>query len=498
MASFRNYFFGVLNSSITAICGIITIPILIRYFGLEGYGLISFYYLILAAVQIFDFGLSATLLRQTALSFKNDTTYIKSLLKTFLCIYLLFGLIFSSLLITFTSYLTQHWLKISVIKHTEVTISIILIAAILFIRWPVSLYQAVLLGSNNQILSSKLNIGMVILSQIGAIFFINFTSNTIVNFFLWIFIASIIHHVTLMYFTNRKLETNSISKINFKLISNTWKYSLQMSGISVIGLLLTQLDKLMLSKLLPLSSFAHYSLAVTITSSLFIIFIPFYNIIYPKFTSLISNDNRKELIVFYKTSSYILCSLLFPILFFLSLNANLIVFYWTQSHQITDAVVPILIPMLIGTTIQGIMYIPYAMQQALGKVKIPLIVCCFMLILMAITIPYLTSKYGATGGALSWLIVNVFYFFASTTATHKYLINIKLNDWLIFEIGKPLNITLIGFVFFWVITKHNYSKDIVDLCLSSLISIICLYISLKINKNSNFLLKSFINAKISK
>lgn len=498
MTSFKDYSFGVLNSSITAICGILTIPIIISCFGLEGFGLVSFYYLILATLQIFDFGLSATLLRETALNFNQDKSYVKSLLRTFICIYLVFGLIFSSILILLTHEVAENWLNISMTDIEEVYRSIFFMGAALFIRWPVSLYQAVLIGSGNQVLYSKLNMAMVIFSQIGAVIYVDSIQGSVSSFFLWMFVASVVHHFMLLFFSNKQLRSHISSKINFHLIGTVWKYSLQMSGISIVGLLLTQLDKVILSKLLPLSSFAHYSLAVTITSALFIIFIPFYNIIYPKFTHCVLQNNQKKLIEFYETGSYILCALLFPLLFFLSLNSSLIVLTWTQNRQITDDVLPILIPMLIGTTIQGIMYMPYALQQALGKVKIPLIVCCFMLLLMILIMPYLATNYGAIGGAVSWLIVNVFYFFASLTFTHKYLIDTKFSNFVATQLGRPLIITFSGFLAFWLITGSAVSADIFEFCLSALIFFLCSVISLGLNKNSNAILRNLINIKRNK
>ena len=60
----RNLIANMIGAGWLALSGLIFAPLYIRLLGPEAYGLISFYYLLQAALQVFDFGLSPTMNRR--------------------------------------------------------------------------------------------------------------------------------------------------------------------------------------------------------------------------------------------------------------------------------------------------------------------------------------------------------------------------------------------------------------------------------------------------
>ena len=59
-----------------------------------------------------------------------------------------------------------------------------------------------------------------------------------------------------------------------------------MSGIAITGAVLMHLDKLILSRLLPLEIFGHYSVAATVARGLYVLITPVFSAYFPRLSSL--------------------------------------------------------------------------------------------------------------------------------------------------------------------------------------------------------------------
>ena len=59
---------------------------------------------------------------------------------------------------------------------------------------------------------------------------------------------------------------------------------------SILGLLLTQIDKFLLSRLLPLGDFGLYMLAVTLADALALLAAPLYGVLVPRFAELLQDE----------------------------------------------------------------------------------------------------------------------------------------------------------------------------------------------------------------
>ena len=98
--------------------------------------------------------------------------------------------------------------------------------------------------------------------------------------------------------------------------------------------------------------------------------------------------------------------------------------------------------LLIGTTLNGVMHFPYALQLAYGATKLPLKINVILMVVMVPMTILLASSFGAVGGATSWALLNCIYLFIGTWLTHRLLLKGIGGKWLMEDVAIPLGVSL--------------------------------------------------------
>jgi O-antigen/teichoic acid export membrane protein len=216
-----------------------------------------------------------------------------------------------------------------------------------------------------------------------------------------------------------------------------------MSGIALSSLMFTQLDKIILSKALGLEYFGHYMLATLVVSAMYVLIAPAFNVIYPRFCALALSDNVKKLTELYRLGTCLLATALFPIAIAVAVFSRELIQGWTGDPDIASNVAPIVAPLALGTALNGVMHFPYALQLAWGMTWLPLTINVVLMIVMVPLTIFLALSYGALGGAVAWLILEVLYVMLGTWLTHRHLLRSLALRWLFQDVGVPLGLSLL-------------------------------------------------------
>lgn len=203
-----------------------------------------------------------------------------------------------------------------------------------------------------------------------------------------------------------------------------------------------QLDKVLLSRMLSLEDFGRYMLATFVSSGLLVILTPVFNVIYPRLSSLVVTGDTVEMIALYRSGTRFLSTVLFPIVVVAAAFSTDIIYAWTRNLDLATTTAPIASLLLLGTGVNGVMIFPYALQLAYGRTKLSLaIIISLIAIYMPLTI-YLVLSFGAIGGALAWLSLNLLYLVYGAWMTHRFLLKGIGPAWLGRDVVAPLALSL--------------------------------------------------------
>ncbi len=439
-----NLLAGIASSAWAVLVGLAVVPLYLKYLGIEAYGLIGFFATVQALLWILDLGLASTIIREVArCSASGHYREAGNLLHTLAIIYWSMGVAISLFLAVLSPLVSEYWLQSRRLPSETITHAVMLMGLIIACRWPVGLYQGALIGAQRLTISSGINITMVTVGNLGAVAVLAFVSPTIEAFFIWQACAGLAYVATIRWAAWRVIGRSDETRFDVSAIKRVWRFSAGMGGVAVLALVLTQLDKVILSRILSLEDFGKYALAGVVTSGLLVLLAPVFNVIYPRFSALVASGDTEALTKLYRMGTRLLSAVLFPIAIVAGVFAEDLVYVWTRNLDIATEVAPILSLLLTGTAINGIMIFPYALQLAYGAVRLPFMICLVLIAGMVPTTFFLALEYGAIGGASAWLIMNSVYLLLGSWLTHRVLLREIGFKWLLWDAGVPLLFSLL-------------------------------------------------------
>src|SRR6266436_4512420 len=249
----RNLLAGIANSVWTAIVGLIVVPLYLKYLGIEAYGLIGFYTTTQVLLSLLDLGLAPTINREVARSSASGEFHeARNLLHTLGVVYWVTAGIIALVISALAPVIAKHWLQSSHITPPTLIRVIVLMGLVIACRWPIGLYQGALMGMQRLTVSSAVNIVMVTCGNLGAVAILAFVSPTIEAFFIWQAGVALLGAAAMRWAAWRVVGRVDTGKFDVNGLKRIWRFSAGMSGVAVSGIILMQLDKVLLSRMLSL------------------------------------------------------------------------------------------------------------------------------------------------------------------------------------------------------------------------------------------------------
>lgn len=443
----RNVSAGLANSAWTALVSLIVVPLYLKYLGIEAYGLIGFFATMQALFQVLDLGLSSAANREIARhSASRHLAEAENLLHTLAIVYWVMAAVVFLIVFSLAPFIARNWLQTTDLPPETIGHAVTLMGLTLACRWPIALYQSVLMGAQRITVSSGVSAAMVTLGNFGAVAVLAFVSPTIQAFFIWQAGVGLAHAAAMRWAAWRVVGRSENIRFGLDELKRIWRFSAGVNGIALSSLAFTQLDKVILSKTLGLEHFGHYMLATLVTNTMYVLIRPVFNVIYPRFCALAFNSDVEKSTELYRLGTRVLASALFPIAISVAVFSEELIFIWTGNPDIASNVAPIIALLAIGTALNGIMHFPYALQLAWGMTWLPLTINMILMIVMVPLTIFFALSYGALGGAVAWLILEVLYVMLGTWLTHRHLLKSLASKWLSEDVGIPFGLSFLVLV----------------------------------------------------
>jgi O-antigen/teichoic acid export membrane protein len=211
-----------------------------------------------------------------------------------------------------------------------------------------------------------------------------------------------------------------------------------MTAITLLATLLTHVDKLMLSSLLTLSDFGYYMLASAVAAAVHALIGPVFTATYPRLVELVAQGSESTVAASYHYFAQLLSVVVLPPAMVMALLPEHLLVLWTGDSDLANTVAPLLSLLVIGSMLNGVMHIPYALQLAHGWTQFAVRMNIISVVLLVPTIYIGVSHYGAIAAATAWMMLNVGYVTVGMPFMHRRLLRSELRRWYLKDIGGPL------------------------------------------------------------
>jgi O-antigen/teichoic acid export membrane protein len=308
-------------------------------------------------------------------------------------------------------------------------------------QWPLSFYQGGLLGLGRHAVMNTVRVSMTIISAAGALWVLARVSATAEAFFMWQAFASLMYVTAMAVALWRSLPaSNQRARIRPRLVRTVWRFAAGLTAITVTGLVLTQIDKIVLSRLLPLGQFGVYTVAAAFGNALYTLITPMFASLFPRLSALVASGDTTAIRNLYRRTWLLVTVMLVPAAAVLAVFSRELLQIWTGNTQLADLGAPIVVLLVTGTVVNGLMNVPYALQLAHAWTSIQLRLNVVLALLAVPAAVLLARSYGSFGAAMVWPAANLLSMAVMIPLTHRHFPSETRGPWIVRDV--PLAIVL--------------------------------------------------------
>lgn len=435
----RNILANYVSQIYVTLIAIGMVPLYIKYMGVEAYGLVGFFAMLQAWFQLLDMGLTPTMARQTARfnGGATDALGLRRLLRALEGVFVAIALLGGLAMALASGFIASSWLKVQQLPLGEVQHAITLMAAIVALRWVCGLYRGAITGFERLVWLSGFNSAVATARFVLVIPVFIYVGSSPSIFFGYQLLIAVLELLVLVLQTYRLMPEVGGDKHTpwqWAPLRGVLKFSLTIAFTGSVWVLVTQTDKLVLSKLLPLADYAYFTLAVLVASGVMIVSGPISVALLPRLAKLAAMDDETGLIRLYRNATQLVAVIAIPAATVLAFFSEQVLWAWTGDPELARKATTVLTLYAIGNGILALSAFPYYLQYAKGDLKLHLIGNALFVVLLIPALIWATTAYGIVGAGWAWLIANAIYFMVWIPVVHRRFAHGLHMQWLLKDI----------------------------------------------------------------
>jgi O-antigen/teichoic acid export membrane protein len=407
---YKNIAANYLGNIITAALAFLFVPVYVRYLGISTYGIIGFFATVQVLFSFLDMGIGMAINREMARHYHNSSMagYLRKLSHTLQLVYWAIGLMIGIVLLIGSPYLSANWFKETTVPRNTVYLAFIILSLTIGFRWPYGLYSSGLRGMQHQVALNIHDLFWGLTKTIGSWIVLKYFDNTLQSF-LWFQCAITILQtfgvmLMLWYYMPRNVEKNELV-FDKSILKNISRYAAGMGIAAILGTVVLQMDKIIVSKMVSDKQFGYYTIATNVSILVYNVSFPLYMAILPHFTKLFFEHNLTKVKEDFHFYARMLSSLLLPFSIVIFFYSKEFLWLWTKNTELAETISPILKLMIAGTTLNAMIMPVHTLLLANNRVRFMLYSHVAACVIALPVIILLTLKLGVKGGAVSVLLL---------------------------------------------------------------------------------------------
>ena len=403
----KNIISNYIGASITMLAPILALPWYLAMLGPSQFGLVGFILMIQAFLGLIDAGMSQALVREMSVRLDRKNKWnekIAELLFGFERVYWVIALTLGSITFALSKHIANNWLNLD-ISLTEIGSQAVSGAGIIFMfQFPSSLYRSFLVAAQKQVLLNAIILISSFVRHLGGVLIIS-QYPTITTYLIWNASVSLIETLIRSKVVWNIIDVeDSAKRWNLNDLLTIWRFVAGMSFATWLGALSVQMDRIILSRFVPIEQFGYYTIAATVSNGSLQLINPIIQATLPRAIQL--RLNPIDLIKLSIKLTFVIGLLSIFGLFLYLFLGKFILGLWLNNFEIVKVCYPILSVLLLGSILNAFYNVGYISWIARGDVKKIFMVNLLALLLSIALIPMLVRSFGLIGAAFGWLSIN--------------------------------------------------------------------------------------------
>ena len=404
-----------------AVLSVALVPVYIHFLGIEAYGLIGFFLSLVPLLTLIDLGMSAALNREIARlsADAGDAGATRNLARTLETFYWCAPALVAALMAVLAEPIASRWLQLRNVTEQEAVNALRLMGLAFAARLPSVLYFGALIGLERIVLLNVLRLVLELVKAIGSVLTLWLIAPTLQVFFIWQIVAGLLMSVVLAVSTWQCMPAGPRARFDFGQLRRIARFAAGVSGVAVTAALVSQADKLVLSRLLTLEGLGYYTVAWTVASGLRQLTVPLTSVFLPRMSHAVAANDEGQLGRLYEQLGRLVSIIVVPAGLVIAMFSHPVLEIWTGNPSVASGANVILSLLVIGAIFAALAGVPYIAQLAVGWTA-PSLLTNIGATIVVVPLTYtLASRCGAIGAAFGWAALNLVMLVVLVHALHR-------------------------------------------------------------------------------
>ncbi len=461
-----------------ALVNIAFVPVYVHYLGIEAYGIIGLFSLLQAWLTLLDFGMTPTLSREMAcfIGGTRDTQSIRNLLRSIEVVAYGIAAVIAVAILSISNWLASEWLTSDEIPTYTVAQAFSIMGLATALGFVESIYRSAIVGLQRQVLLNAVSSGISTLRALGAIAVLVWISPTITAFFVWQCSVSVVSLLVFALIVHGLLPKSvSRAKFSFDALRSVRQFAGGMIGITLLATIMTQADKLILSKILSLSEFGYYTLAAMVAAALFNLAGPITQAWFPRLSQLHALSDESGIQRTYHSGAQLVSVVVGSAAIVMALFSDTLLELWTQDKTIVARTARLVTILAFGNLLNSLMWMPHQTQLAYGWTSLSLRINLVSVFLIVPAILIVTPRFGSQGAAWVWVALNAGYLLVGVQVMYLRILVHEKWRWYLQDIVYPLTAATTASLFVRYCNPHPATPfgQFVSIFCAAVLSLMC-------------------------
>ncbi len=363
----RNILYNFLGQALVIALGFVAARFVFRQLGDDALGIIYFTLTLQAVLfAVLEMGICSTAVREVAAHVGDDPGYVRDLARTAGLFYWSACLLLAAGVYWGAPLLVTRWIHLRAMDAPTATRMVQILGLGGLLVLPRSLYGSFLRGVERMELTNAIDVSTAALQQ-GGIILILTLGRPAVSVAYWIAASSVLDTLAYACASARVVSLRGLLPgYSPAVVKRNAGFSARMMSISLLALLHTQSDKVVLSALLSVGILGYYSFIYGLASRASLLTAAVAQAVFPSFSAFFSRADRVGVMRQYWKVQDLVCLGTVPLFGAIIFSAPPLLALVFTGEVARRLLVPLTL-LSLGFYLQGALVVPYVVSLAAGK-----------------------------------------------------------------------------------------------------------------------------------
>ena len=444
----KNVVFNLAGQGLVLLLSFVAVRFIFRQLGDDIFGIIYFSITLSAVLTtVLELGISSTTVREVSRHYDSEPSYITALIQTASFLYWTFGLLILLGVFVTAPILVEKWINLRTTDVNTAATVIRILGVGTMAALPRALYTSLFRGRQRMALNNIIDVVVAIVQQLGivALLKVGVGVFAVVG---WISASTLLGLVAYVTLAQRLFGWRAVVPgFNSGVVRRNLSFTTLVTANSLLSLVYTQTDKVLVSKLLPVAEFGLYGFASATVGRASFVPAAIGQAAFPSFSNLFAAGDRVDLLRQYRKFQDLVCFGTLPMFAGICFAALPLYGYLFNSDVAGRLLLPTVF-LAVGFAMNAAINTPNVVAVAMGK---PQLVVKSNVLALFVVLPVtvlLVASFGITGAAFSWVFYHLF--------TYTYLVPricrecLEIRPWLWYvHAFKAFGLALIAYGLSW-------------------------------------------------